>query len=152
MPPSKAIKTILIPKTDRFRVHLPRGSHFLGVHLLTDPEAQKTLTGPDRWDCPEWPVLHYMHDLHVKDDDMLYYSFHVVPVGAITEPVPLSLVGSFTAYGAFTFHVFEVPDDQRPPDPATTTTMPAQSLPQHPPGSGPAGGSPPQSSSPATAG
>lgn len=128
MPPAKAIKTILLPKTDRFRAQLPRGCTFLGVSVISNPEAQKnTLYSADSWDSPEWPVLNYMHDLHEKETN--YHSFLICPAGSITEPLPLQGIGSFTLYGYLVFHVFEVPDNQRPPDPMTTTSLAGMEVP-----------------------
>jgi hypothetical protein len=147
MAPPQVIKSMLLPKADRIRVRVPRNTVFLGISLITD-EAYKKALQPTfvPWDSPEWPVLSYMHAEQEKG--YVYHTFLIYPTEAVTEPLPLRATASFTLFGWLTFHMFEVPDDQSPPDSETTTTTPVQSLPPRLPESDPAACSQPRSSSP----
>lgn len=117
---------VLLPKTRVVRLLLPKAARVLGIDTVSGPAPRQRLEETQLqsalvsilvpWDCNECPVMYFMYMASQKE--MEYRSFHLVPSGTISDCVPLMFTDSFRVSPEgmlITFHVFEIPDNQKQP-------------------------------------
>lgn len=121
---------VVLPKLRTVRLHMPKGSRVLGVRMVHNDLAG-TLYGtqPDAiqvgpyipWDCDDQPVMYFMY--REGQTEYEYRAFHIVPNGTLSDRVPLMHVDNFQVFPdgmLLTFHVFEIPDNQKAPNEHST--------------------------------
>ena len=117
MPEAVRILNFLLPdQASHVRVQVPKGTKFLSLttcHHVEVLNAMVVIGGGTAWESRDKPVLCMSVPMH--STEMEWRSLHIVPSGCVSDPVPLTYVGSFVVEdGLLQFHVFEIPDNQRP--------------------------------------